>query len=211
MEYKLRQWNLSLLIDRILVCSSYIVVCVEGCVCDQSCLTLCNPMDCNLPGSSVHGIFQTRILEEVAISFSRGSSQPRDWTQVSCLSCMAGGFFSHCITWEPLLCGRSLYLIWIYQQSAHFLIDKSEGYFWTFAFTNSAAMNILDLCYPVYICNNFSATAVLNVDPWSLRVPEILSWDPCVIMFTEPSFFFFKVLTFSMNLQKQWWVKLTAS
>ena len=41
----------------------------------QSCLTLCNPMDCRLPGSSIHGIFQSRILEWVAISFSRGSSQ----------------------------------------------------------------------------------------------------------------------------------------
>ena len=49
----------------------------------QSCLTLCNPMDCSPPGSSVHGIFQARILERVAISFSRGSSQPRDRTQVS--------------------------------------------------------------------------------------------------------------------------------
>ena len=45
--------------------------------------TLCDPMDCRLPGSSVHGIFQARVLEWVAISFSRGSSQPRDWTQVS--------------------------------------------------------------------------------------------------------------------------------
>ena len=51
----------------------------------QSCLTLCYPMDCSLPGSSVHGIFQARILEWVAISFSRRSSQPRDQTQVSCV------------------------------------------------------------------------------------------------------------------------------
>ena len=43
----------------------------------------CDPMDCSLPGSSVHGIFQARTLEWVAISFSRGSSQPRDWTRVS--------------------------------------------------------------------------------------------------------------------------------
>ena len=49
----------------------------------QLCLTLCDPMDCSLPGSSVHGIFQARILEWVAISFSRGSSQPSDRTQVS--------------------------------------------------------------------------------------------------------------------------------
>ena len=46
-------------------------------------LTLCDPMDCSLPGSSIHGIFQARVLEWVAISFSRGSSQPRDQTQVS--------------------------------------------------------------------------------------------------------------------------------
>ena len=51
----------------------------------QSCLTLCNPMDCSLPGSSVHGIFQARILEWVAFLFSRRSSRPRDWTQVSCI------------------------------------------------------------------------------------------------------------------------------
>ena len=49
----------------------------------QSCPTLCDPMDCSLPGSFVHGIFQARVLEWVAISFSRGSSRPRDWTQVS--------------------------------------------------------------------------------------------------------------------------------
>ena len=49
----------------------------------QSCLTLCDPMDCSLPGSSVHGIFQAGILEWVAISFSRGSSWPRDWIWVS--------------------------------------------------------------------------------------------------------------------------------
>ena len=49
----------------------------------QSCLTLRDPVDCSLQGSSVHGIFQARVLECVAISFSRGSSRPRDRTQVS--------------------------------------------------------------------------------------------------------------------------------
>ena len=52
----------------------------------QSCPTLCDPMDCSPPASSVHGILQARILEWVAISFSRGSSQPRDWTRVSCIA-----------------------------------------------------------------------------------------------------------------------------
>ena len=49
------------------------------------CPTLCDPMDCSPPASSVHGISQARILEWVAISFSRGSSQPRDQTHVSCI------------------------------------------------------------------------------------------------------------------------------
>ena len=51
----------------------------------QSCPTLCHPMDCSLPGYSVHGIFQARILEWVAISFSEGSSRPRDRTRVYCI------------------------------------------------------------------------------------------------------------------------------
>ena len=58
----------------------------------QSCPTLCDPMDCSPPGSSVHGILQARVLKWVAVSFSRGSSQPRDQTQVSCI---AGRFFTH--------------------------------------------------------------------------------------------------------------------
>ena len=49
-------------------------------ICAQSYPTLCNPMDCSPPGYSVHAIFQARILEWVAISYSRGSSRPGDWT-----------------------------------------------------------------------------------------------------------------------------------
>ena len=52
----------------------------------QSCLSLCSPMNCSLPGSSVHGILQARIVECVAIPFSRGSSRHRDETQVSCIA-----------------------------------------------------------------------------------------------------------------------------
>ena len=65
----------------------------------QSCLTLCNPLDYNLQGSSVHGIFQARILEWIAIPFSRGSSRPRDWTSMSCI---AGRFFTIWATRKPL-------------------------------------------------------------------------------------------------------------
>ena len=59
----------------------------------QSCPTLRHPVDCSPPGSSVHGILQARRLEWVAISSSRGSSRPRDQTQASCVSCIAGRFF----------------------------------------------------------------------------------------------------------------------
>ena len=61
------------------------------CLVAQSCLTLCNSMGCNLPGSFVHRIHQVRILEWVAMPHSRGSSQPRDRTQVFLT---AGGFFT---------------------------------------------------------------------------------------------------------------------
>ena len=57
----------------------------------QLCLTLCDPMDCSLPGFSVHEILQARILEWVAIPFPRGSSEPRGWTRVSRI---AGRFFT---------------------------------------------------------------------------------------------------------------------
>ena len=66
----------------------------------QSCPTLCNSMDCSLPGSSVHGILQARILEWIAIPFSQGSSWPRDWTRVSCI---AGRFFTIWATREARL------------------------------------------------------------------------------------------------------------
>ena len=56
----------------------------------QSCLSLCDPIVCSPPASSVHGISQARILDWVDIPFPRVSSQPRDWTLVSC---MAGRFF----------------------------------------------------------------------------------------------------------------------
>ena len=60
-----------------------------------ACLTLCDPMDCSPLGSSVHGILQARILEWVAISSSRGSSQLRDPTCVSCMSCIGRHILYH--------------------------------------------------------------------------------------------------------------------
>ena len=66
----------------------------ECCCCSvtKSCLTLCHPMDCSLPGSSAHEIFQARILEWFAISYFRGSSWPRDWPCISWGSCIGKWF-----------------------------------------------------------------------------------------------------------------------
>ena len=74
-----------------IICTLGLYVCAESL---QSCLTLCNPIDCSLPGSSVHGILQARTLEWVAMPSSRGSSWPRDWTCISCISCIASRFFT---------------------------------------------------------------------------------------------------------------------
>ena len=65
----------------------------------QSCPTPCDPMGCNPPGSSILGVLQTRTLEWVAISFSRGFSQHRDQT---CVSCLTGGFFTNEPPGKPL-------------------------------------------------------------------------------------------------------------
>ena len=75
-------------------------VCCCCCLVAQLYPTLCDPLDSNPPGSSAHGISQARILEWVTISFSRGSSQPIDWMQVSCVSCI--GILYHWATWEAL-------------------------------------------------------------------------------------------------------------
>ena len=86
----------------------------------QSCLALCDPMDCSPPGSSVHRILQARVLEWVAISFSRGSSQPRARTQVSCIT---GRCFNLCATREPPGLLRQSFCI--------FFISFSWRWFWS--------------------------------------------------------------------------------
>ena len=66
----------------------------------QSCPTLCNSMHCSPPNFSVHGIFQARILEWVAMPSSKGSSRTRDWIRVSCVSCTGRLILYHFATWE---------------------------------------------------------------------------------------------------------------
>ena len=77
--------------------------CVCVCSVAQLCPIFCDPMDCSPPGTPVHGIFQSRILEQVAISSFKGSFQPRDQSCVSCISCMGKCILYHCTSWETQL------------------------------------------------------------------------------------------------------------
>ena len=92
------------------------------CACSvaQSCLTVCDPIDCSPSGSSVHGIFQARILDWVAISSSRGSSWPRDQTWVSGVSYV----------------GRQVLYHWATKEEINFLLFTSL-IFWAFAYSQS--------------------------------------------------------------------------
>ena len=82
------------------------LLCVCVCVCvfmlTQLHLFWGDPMDCSLPGSFIHGIFQARILEWVTLSFSKGSSQPRHQTHASSVSCIGRQILYHCTTWEAI-------------------------------------------------------------------------------------------------------------
>ena len=85
----------------------------------QSCSTLCEPMDCSQTSSSVRGIFQERLLEWVAIPYSRGSSSPRNWTLVSLVSpALTSGFFT---TAPP---GKPRPWIWTWTISGYMVSDK---------------------------------------------------------------------------------------
>ena len=128
----------------------------------QSCPTLSDPMDCSPPGSSVPGISQARVLEWVAISFSRGSSQPRDPTQVSCI---AGGFFTTEPPGKPI-CWYNMSLIF------------GVPWLWKWVTIHSSWMTIFSHCihivFPlvyVYFCvqifsfEKFTGRVVLGLTP----------------------------------------------
>ena len=90
----------------------------------QSCLTLNSPTDCGPTGPSVHGILQARILEWIAISFSRASSQPSDQNLVSYVSCMAGGFFTISTPWETPRYASNTTLMAESQEDLKFLLMR---------------------------------------------------------------------------------------
>ena len=84
----------------------------------------CDPMGCNLPGSSVHRVFQAGILEWVAISYSRGSSWPRDWTCISCVSCVGRWILYHWATGEAASLVRGSFKKWLLNSCPNLLSQQ---------------------------------------------------------------------------------------
>ena len=79
----------------------------------QSCLTLCDPIDCSPPGSSLHRVLQARILEWVAMPFSRESSPPRDQTHISYISCIGRQVFITSTTCEASGIDQKIINVWL--------------------------------------------------------------------------------------------------
>ena len=132
---------------------------VCGCSVIQSYLTLCDPMDGNPPGSSVHGISQARILEGVAISFSKGSSQPRDRTRISCISCTDRQIFYHWATGEAHLASATAKSL----QSYLTLCDPIDG-----SPPGSPVPGILQARTPEWVAIAFS-----NAWKWKVKVKSL--------------------------------------
>ena len=102
---------------------------MNACSIAQSYMTLCDSMDCSPPGPSIHGTFQARILEWVAISYSRGSSRPRDQTHDSYVSCTGRQTLYHCASWEAHV--QRFKILLKNQERDHknqylFLVEKQE-------------------------------------------------------------------------------------
>ena len=95
-------------------CRVFLILCKTAsnkfvCVlCAESCPTLCGPLDCSPPGSSVHGVSQARILEWAAISYPKGSSRPRGQTSIACISCTGRWILYHCTTWKASIITSTL-------------------------------------------------------------------------------------------------------
>ena len=158
---------------------SFLLLQMSHCVCVrsvvQSCPTLCDPMDCSLSASSVHGIFQARILEWVAISSSKKSSRPRVQTLVSCISCIGRQILYHWATWEALCkCYRNQ-LIFLCFFFTHMYISKII----LFHYGLSQDIQYSSLCYTLGPCclSILNATLFLHVP-----TPNFQSISPCLLL-----------------------------
>ena len=169
--------------------------CPECVLAAQSCPTLCNSMDCSLPGFSVHGILQATILEWLAIPFSRGSSQTRDWTQVSCIT---GGSITSWTTTEAM--DMNMGKLWKMvrdreaQRAAAHGVTKDQTRlgdwmmtttsYWTNLISNSIAVITFIVGYFMWMFNIFqklkNVMSILNIINWKYFniFPFIKKFEP---------------------------------
>ena len=140
------------------------------------CPILCDPMDCSPPGSSVHGILQARILEWVAISFCKGSSQPRDRTRVSCI---AGRRF---ILWATREAPKQKILNWVQKKIYRFHINSPNPwtqnifpFIWVF-------FNFLHWCITVLITQSFTSL-VKFISKYFILFDVLVEGIICIFLF----------------------------
>ena len=153
-------WPFCLELKKIFFSQFYWDVIDMTCVCAQLCLTLCDPMDCSRPGSSVHRIFQARILEWVAIPSCRRSPWPRDWTHISFVSCIGRQFLYCWPSWEAV---------------SGTLFHTSCFFFWLLGFS----FNMRDFCW--------GAWTLLLCHMGSVVVAQVLSCPvACGILVPQP-------------------------
>ena len=108
----------------------------------QLCLTLCDPIDCSPPSSYVHGIFQAGILEEVAISSSRGSSQPRDQTHISCIN---RWILYHWATWKVQSVCSAYQIYSYYAEGRRQMLHEEDLLLRLFSLNSNTQTNILKI------------------------------------------------------------------
>ena len=176
------------------------------CVCalalvSQLCLTFCNPLDCRLPSSSVHGILQARMLEWIAIPFSRESSWPRDGTQVSCITSKLFSVWGSTIEEIETKCYWAPKSSWVKlpsQRRAQFE-GKSTAEKWA----DAPGTAILSEAMPTQFTQEFTAlacgaksisrvTVVFNVNTSQLTngwTPEMHLLVKCLVLRLHTSFF----------------------
>ena len=138
----------------------------------QSCPTLCLPMDCSPPGSSVRGIFQAQILEWVALYSPRASSQPRDQTVISCISCTGRQVLYHYATWDAPGIYSSTYM------------NQIIGIFPMILFSHRFFLPTRRASQVVLVVKNTPANAGdIGFDPWIRKIPwRRICWPTPVLL-----------------------------
>ena len=149
----------------------------------QSCPTHCNTIDCNLPGSSIHGILQARILGWVVMPSSRGSSPPRDRTLVSYSSCIVGEFFMAETPGKPpidicsvqlLSCVQLFATPWTTARQASLSITNTQSLLKFMSIESVMPSSHLVLCHPLLLLPSiFSCIGIFsNESTLHIRRPK---------------------------------------